>query len=262
MKINSSSYDLASIFNALAAQKTAATTTDSDETQSAAEQSIGSLMQRLAPPDLGGSFMSLSASGQKVKNSIQPPDPPSEEMKAAMDALRSQFDTLKETDVEALSEEEAREMLSTLVSSLSALPASSSASGTGATVDVSTLSDSEVSDLLEGIQSQVAAGRPQGSPPPPPPGGMKGGAAGGLDLSSLLGTTEEDEEDTADISTEAAQRLVDLLTQDYDSTEESSSEYAARMKTAIEELLEKQKASMNTFANELYTQLDAWSTAE
>lgn len=261
MNISTSNYDIASLLSTYASQRKTSYSSDTSTTETSKTSSaVDSLMKRLAPPDMGDSIMSLSASGQKVKDSIKPPEPPTEEMKAAMDQVRSDFETLESSDVESLSEEDAKAMLEQLVADMGQLPANSStasSSTTSSSVDVSTMTDDEIKEILQGLKEKLAEGpKMQG---PPPQGAM------GFDIASILGTDSEDSESSAtDIATatsEMAQNLVDILAESFDSSSESSNDYATRLKESIAELLEKRKTEMDDFASALNTQLDAWSSS-
>lgn len=260
MKVYSNSYDYTSLLSAYASQQRTSQSTGTDTSQSKTTQAVDSLMKRLAPPDMGGSLMSLSASGQKVKDSIQRPEPPTEEMKAAMDQIRTDFESIQSADVDSLSSDDAKELLEQLVSDMSALPTSSSASESSTGIDVESLTDDEIKDMLQTIQEQLENGR--GTPPPPPP---SEGMMWGFDPSQLLGDSDSEDSTVSSLSStnssEMAQKLIDLLTESYDSSSENSSDYAAKLKESIAEMLEKQKNSMDDFASTLYSQLDAWSSS-
>lgn len=258
MKINSTAYDYTSLLSAYSAQQRTTASTSSDT--STASAAVESLMKKLAPPDMGSSIMSLSAKGQKVKDSIQRPEPPTEDMKAAMDQVRSDLDTIQSTDVDSLSSDDAKTLLDQLISDMGALP-SKTGSTDSTTIDVSALTEDEVKEMLQAIQDKVAKGPGSDGTPPPPPPEMQG-MMWGFDPSQLLGTdTSEDTTGISGIESEdMANRLVDLLTEAYDSSSETSSEYVARLKESIAEMLEKQKSSMEDFSATLYAQLDTWSS--
>ncbi len=266
MKINTNSTDIASLLKAYAARQRTTESTDSDSSQSTASQAATALLQRLAPPDMGSSAMSLSASGQKIKNSIQRPEP-TEEMKAAMDQVRTDFESISSADVDSLSEDDAKALLDQLIADMGALPAKAGASAsvetTGA-IDTASLTDSEVKDILEKIQEQLQNGPAAGGTPPPPP--EMQGMMWGFDPTQLLGGSSSEDTGTTALSstesTEMAQQLIDLLTESYDSSESTSSDYAAKLKESIAQMLEKQKAGMDDFASTLYSELDIWSNAQ
>lgn len=262
MKINSSNTDITSLLSAYAARQRSTQSTDTDTSQSTASQAVSSLLGRLSPPDKGASVMSLSASGQKVKDSIQRPEPPTEEMKAAMKQLRTDFQTIQSADVDSLSSDDAKDLLNQLVSDIGVLPGTTAASGsedTAEVFDISSLSDLEIKEILQKIQDQLEKNpKPAGAPPPEMQGMMWG-----FDPSALLsdGTSENTGISSSDTA-QRAQQLVDLLTESYDSSSESSSDYATELKASIAEMLEKQKSGMDDFASALYAELDSWSSTQ
>lgn len=262
MKINASNTDIASLLSAYSARQKSNQSTSTTDT--AASQTVSSLFERLAPPDMGASAMSLSASGQKIKDSIQRPEPPTDEMKAAMDQVRSDFESIQSADVESLSSDDAKDLLNQLIADMGVLPAKQTASGseeTSEALSVSSLTDSEIKDILEQIQDQLENTAASGGTPPPPP--EMQGMMWGFDPSALLSDSTEETTGTGSTdSTDMAQQLIDLLTESYDSTSESSSDYAAKLKESIAEMLEKQQSEMSDFASSLYTQLDAWSSTQ
>lgn len=114
--------------------------------------------------------------------------------------------------------------------------------------------------MLQKIKDQLENGLGMGGAPPPPPADGTQGMMWGFDPSGLLSdSTSEDTAISSTNSSEMAQQLIDLLTESYDSTSQTSSDYAAELKEKISAMLEKQKSSMDDFTSALYTQLDAWS---
>lgn len=247
MRITSNSQYLQSVY-ASSLQQTAATT-ESTTTETLDNEAILEKLKeqiKARTSENTGDYGDLIASGQMAKMNfrIQPPEESGDT--SSMEAIRSSFDTIRDSDIESLSAEDSRTLLSTLQSSLEGATSPDGSFEAISQLDVSSLSDEQVKEALSSIQTRAleASSETEGNPngmrpmePPPmgPPPGASGTSSTDSDETSSLETLEEllaklsedDDEDTLssieDILNNWADKIAAMRNKATSSTSETSS---------------------------------------
>lgn len=216
MRITSNSQYLQSVY-ASSLQQTAATT-ESTTTETLDNEAILEKLKeqiKARTSENTGDYGDLIASGQMAKMNfrIQPPEESGDT--SSMEAIRSSFDTIRDSDIESLSAEDSRTMLTNLQSSLNGATSPDGSFEAISQLDVSSLSDDQVKEALSSIQTRALEAssetegtekgmRPMGPPPMgPPPGASESSSTDSEETTSLdtlkellAKLSEEDDDDT------------------------------------------------------------------
>lgn len=203
MRITSNSQYLQSVY-ASSLQQTAATT-ESTTTETLDNEAILEKLKeqiKARTSENTGDYGDLIASGQMAKMNfrIQPPEESGDT--SSREAIRSSFDTIRDSDLEALSIEDSRTMLTNLQSSLKGATSPDGSFEAISQLDVSSLTDDQVKEALSSIQTRALEAssktegtqtgmRPMGPPPMGPPPGANSTSSTESEETSSLETLEE-----------------------------------------------------------------------
>ena len=219
MRITSNSQYLQSVY--ASSLKQTAATTESTTTETLDNEAILEKLKeqiKARTSENTGDYGDLIASGQMAKMNfrIQPPEENGDT--SSMEAIRSSFDTIRDSDIESLSAEDSRTMLTNLQSSLEGATSPDGSFEAISQLDVSSLSDDQVKEALSSIQTRALevssetegtdgaqnGMRPMGPPPMGPPPGAQQSSSTDPEKTTSLDTlkellaklSEEDDEDT------------------------------------------------------------------
>ncbi len=202
MRITSNSQYLQSVYSS-SLQKANATT-ESTATETLDNESILEKLKeqiKARTSENSSDYGDLIASGQMAKMNfrIQPTEETGDT--SSMEAIRTSFDTIRDSDIESLSAEDSRTMLTNLQSSLEGASSPDGSFEAISQLDVSSLSDDQVKEALSSIQTRAldassetegANGmRPMGPPPMGPPPGAQGTSSTDTEETTSLSTLEE-----------------------------------------------------------------------
>lgn len=204
MRITSNSQYLQSVY-ASSLQKATETTESTATTETLDNEAILEKLKeqiKARTSENSGDYGDLIASGQMAKMNfrIQPVEESGDT--SSMEAIRSSFDTIRDSDIESLSAEEASEMLTNLQSSLEGTTSPDGSFEAISQLNVSTLTESQVKEALSSIQTRALEAssetegtengmRPMGPPPMGPPPGAKGTSSTDSEDTTALETLEE-----------------------------------------------------------------------
>lgn len=127
---------------------TASTDASQNETEA-----VNSLPPRQFKPMDLESLFGLSSSGKSIRDSLQTQGTGSD-MSQKFEAVKTDMDAIKSADIESMSADEVKEMLTNLQNDLKAINSNSS-SNSSQTLDISSLTESQTRDMLEDIQENA-----------------------------------------------------------------------------------------------------------
>ncbi len=217
MRITSNSQYLQSVYSS-SLQKTAETTESTSTTETLDNEAILEKLKeqiKARTYENSSDYGDLIASGQMAKMNfrIQPVEESGDT--SSMEALRTSFDTIRDSDIESLSAEDASALLTSLQSSLDGTTSPDGSFEAISQLDVSSLTESQVKEALSSIQTRALETsskteksengmRPMGPPPMGPPPGAEGTTSTETEETTALETleallerlSEEDDDET------------------------------------------------------------------
>lgn len=199
MKIDTNYYDyynLNSLANVLANKSTDSSNTDEQASQSTAGVSAVSA-RKTSEYVSNSSYMDLSISGRRVSDSIQNQDENSSVILENVQKIKEDMDSIKTADIDSMTADQIKETLSNLQNDKNALQTSIGNSENTDEIDLDSMSDEELKNLLKDVQDKAQNPPAMGGGKPP----MMGGAppkpgAGPQGVSGTAGTSETDETDS------------------------------------------------------------------
>jgi hypothetical protein len=208
MKISSNYYDYYSQMYQLNSLSNSQTNTDSqigtEDSSSSKNQTkaISSIQTRSYVPDENVDIEDLNYSGTMLANSLKLQSNYSSEISENMEKLKTDMDSLKTTDIDNMSSDDAKEILTQLQTDMSSINSPDGESSDISNIDIDSMSESDMKDILKKIQDQANS---MPVPPPPP----------STEASNVFSKINEDVESikTADIDNMSADDAKEILTQ-------------------------------------------------
>ena len=250
---NYSNYYASQLYSpsSLSNNKKSTTTSSSDSsTSSALESLVGKINSTISYENA----MSLSMSGKMLKYAMESQKSATEK---SPDEMKAQMDEFKNADITSMTADEVQQTLVNLQSDLTGMPNPDEEANNVINANITSMSETDMRSMLTSMQEHIKS-MPEPGKGQPPMGGAGMPPMTGVnttqDLATLLGTdsTEEDIQSYF-------QKLVDNLTSSYDKSTETSDEYADKLKESLTAMFTQQKSNIDTFSQNLFNQLDAWS---
>lgn len=184
------------------------------------------------------------------------PPPQSPGSSGDFGAIKEDLDAIKSADLDSITTDKMKELLSNLQNSLKTTTLSDTNAEKIESADLDSMSGTDMKQLLEDMQEQL------NNPPQMPPRGM-----GGFDPSQLLNGVSANDTVTGTSGSSAdteelVMQIVDKLTEDYDSSTQSSEDYATKLKEALQTMFSQQKNNIDQFSGMMFDRLDAWSSGQ
>jgi hypothetical protein len=184
MKISSNYYDysLISLANILANKNTAANTASSDSAQESTNvtavssaSSASSASRKKSDYMTNDNYMDFSYSGHMVSNSVQNQIEDSSVVSEKVQKVKEDIDSIKTADIDSMTADEVKDLLTNLQNDRKALQISSGISSSSQETDIDSMSESDMRETLKNVQnnaknaSKMGGGKPPMGPPPGPP---------------------------------------------------------------------------------------------
>lgn len=236
---------------------------DSDETEVRKKNNSG-----MGSNFMDSNLMGLSFNGSMVKNMLQMKGTDSTEMKANMEQMKTDMDSLKSADVDSMTVDDMKSMLTKLESDRSKMPkphenTTNSETANKKSVDVSNMSETDMRNMLKNIQKHEKNGPKM----PPMMDDMMNNMKNNLNSDSLvnsLSSTDDTTNASGMLGEDYLQQIIDKLTSGFDSTSQansatSASDYTKNLKESLSSYFNKQKSSIDELSNSIFDKLDKWS---
>lgn len=187
-------------------------------------------------------LLTLSFSGMMFQNALQQKGTDTESSEVnPMDKLRTDLDAIKTADISSMSADEVKSTLANLQTDLKAMPHQHEKDQEVLSADLENMSEEDMKAMLTQIQEDIN-NRPERTDQKPP---MEG-----FDLSQMTD------------SLSALEKTLQELTENYDSSTQSSTDYASQLKETLTNLFAKQKQNIDNLSNEVFNQIDQWSSSK
>lgn len=163
MKISSNYYDYYSQFYQVnTTSNVSSTSTEAANSTSSETEAVSSVGRRRPIHDMYENNMDLNVSGRAMMNSIkmkegegQVSSGDNNTIKTSMDKVKSDMDSIKNADIDSMSEEDLKETLSNLINDLQSVPKPYGKANNSQTLDVDSMSESDIKSMLKKIQEKA-----------------------------------------------------------------------------------------------------------
>jgi cytochrome c556 len=202
MKISSNYYDYYSQMYQLNSLSNAQVNNEDSNSSQDETKAINSIQRRSYVPDGNVDISDLNYSGTMLANSLKLQSNDSSEMSENMETIKTDMDSLKTTDIDNMSSDDVKKLLTKLQTDMAAVNSPAGQSSDISNIDIDSMSESDMKDILEKIQDQANS---MPTPPPPP----------STEASNVLSKINEDVESikTEDIDNMSSDDVKKMLTQ-------------------------------------------------
>lgn len=218
---------------------------------SSEEETDSTIFMPTRKSDKNSNTVNLTFNGQMLKDSLFVQGMDDSEGHEKMEKLRTDMDSLLEIDIDSLSSEEIKDLLTTLKTDMEGLP-NREGNNDLSDMDIESMSETDMRELLEKIQERIKDMSEEGNRMPPPPPPM-------MDMMQAF-SSESSTTEGEDSSSNELQEIVDKLLESFDSTSESRDTYITRLKETIE--LIQQGMGISDFSSSLFGMLDEWNSQQ
>lgn len=263
MRISSDYYDYYSQSYALNSLSNAKISSGNSNSSQNETEAISFQPRRHSAVSGNDNLMNLSSSGKMMRDSLQMQGKDSSEISEKMEQIKTDMDSIKTADIDGMSADDVKTALTNLQNDFKAMPSPDGSANDIQQADISSMSESEMREMLKEVQEKAknAPEMGEGMPPPPPP--MMGGFDPSQMLNGMFGSQSDTDSVNSSSDTQSIlQQIIDNITESYDSSTESSDDYVAKLKESISSMFSEQKNSIDDFSKMIFSELDDWNTQE